>query len=185
MSSPISAHQRRRTPRARMSPALQASKKEMTMTLTFRTSPAKVAKPGFVRSILELLGVVFFRFRPLPRVWGWWLVAVNGASLAFISTVEAQVVLAVTVVAVLLQSLAYQRIGFTRILGITHYAWIPMFAWLGMRLDHILPNQPLAIWLAVLLATNTISLVVDTIDAARFLRGERQPHYHWTKGEAT
>ena len=50
-----------------------------------------------------------------------WLVAVNGASLAFISTVEAQVVLIVTVVAVVLQSLAYQRIGFTRILGITHY----------------------------------------------------------------
>ena len=155
------------------------------MNLSFQTAPAKVAKPGFVRSILELLGVVFFRFRPVPRVWGWWLVAVNGASLAFISTVEAQVVFAATVVAVLLQSLAYQRIGFTRILGITHYAWIPMFAWMGMRLDHILLNQPLAIWLAVLLATNTVSLVIDTIDAARFLRGERQPHYHWTKREAT
>jgi hypothetical protein len=155
------------------------------MNFTFHTSSAKVTKPGFVRSILELLGIVFLRFRPVPRVWGWWLVAVNGASLAFISTVEAQVVLAVTVVAVLLQSLVYQKIGFTRILGITHYAWIPMFAWLRMRLDHILLNQPLAMWLTVLLATNTASLVIDTIDAARFLRGERQPHYHWTKREAT
>ena len=155
------------------------------MNLTFYTSPAKVTKPGFVRSILELLGVVFFRFRPVPRVWASWLVAVNGASLAFISTVEAQVVLIVTGVAVVLQSLAYQRIGFTRILGITHYCWIPMFGWLGMRLDYILLNQSLAIWLAVLLATNTVSLVIDTVDAARFLRGERQPHYHWTKSEAT
>src|SRR5262245_22277356 len=155
----------------------------MTMSLTFH-SPATDAKPGLVRSILELLGVVLIRFRPVPRVWGWWLVAVNGASLAFISTVEAQVVLAVTIVAVFLQSLAYQRIGFTRILGVTHYAWIPMFAWLGMRLDHILQNEPLAIWLAALLATNTVSLMIDTIDAARFLRGERQPHYHWTKRQA-
>jgi len=153
--------------------------------MTSNTAPAMPAKPGFVRSILELLGVVLIRFRPVPRVWGWWLVAVNGASLAFIATVEAQVVLAVTVVAILLQSLAYQRIGFTRILGITHCAWIPMFAWLGMRLDHIVLNQPLAIWLSVLLATNTVSLVIDTIDAARFLRGERQPHYYWTNSEAT
>jgi len=153
--------------------------------MTSNTAPAMPAKPGFVRSILELLGVVLLRFRPVPRVWGWWLVAVNGASLAFIATVEAQVVLAVTVVAILLQSLAYQRIGFTRILGITHCAWIPMFAWLGMRLDHIVLNQPLAIWLSVLLATNTVSLVIDTIDAARFLRGERQPHYYWTNSEAT
>jgi CBS domain containing-hemolysin-like protein len=155
------------------------------MNFTFHTSSAKVTKPGFVRSILELLGVVFFRFRPVPRVWGWWLVAVNSASLAFISTIEAQAVLIVTVVAVVLQSLAYQRIGFTRILGITHYAWIPMFAWLGTRLDHILLNQPLTIWLAVLLATNTVSLVIDTMDVARFLRGERQPHYHWAKSETT
>jgi len=155
------------------------------MSLTFHTSPAKLAKPSFVRSILELLGVVFFRFRPVPRVWASWLVAVNGASLAFISTVEAQVVLVVTVVVVLLQSLAYQRTGFTRILGITHYGWIPMFAWLGMRLDHILLNHPLAMWLAILLATNTVSLVIDTVDVARFLRGERRPHYHCTKSEAT
>ena len=42
-------------------------------------------------------------------------------SAPFISTVEAQVVLIVTVVAVVLYSLAYQRIGFTRVLGITHY----------------------------------------------------------------
>jgi hypothetical protein len=153
------------------------------MTSTFHPSPAKVTRPGFVRSVLELLGVVFFRFRPIPRVWGWWLVAVNSASLAFIPAVEAQVVLIVTTAVVVLQALSYQRIGFTRILGITHYVWIPMFAWMGMRLDHILLNQPLAVWLAVLLATNTVSLVIDTIDVARFLRGERRPYYYWTKGE--
>jgi hypothetical protein len=155
------------------------------MSLTFHTSPAKLTKPSFVRSILELLGVVLLRFRPVPRVWASWLVAVNAASLAFISTVEAQVVLVVTVVVVVLQSLAYQRTGFTRILGVTHYSWIPMFAWLSMRLDHILLNHPLAMWLAILLATNTVSLVIDTVDVARFLRGERRPHYHWAKSEAT
>jgi len=155
------------------------------MSLTFHTSPAKPTKPSLVRSILELFGVIFFRFRPVPRACASWLVVVNGASLAFISTVEAQVVLAATVVVVLLQSLAYQRTGFTRILGITHYGWIPMFAWLGMRLDHVLLNHPLAMWLAILLATNTVSLVIDTVDVARFLRGERRPHYHWAKSEAT
>ena len=37
----------------------------------------------------------------------------------------------------------------------------------------------LAIWLALLLVTNLASCVVDTIDAIRFLRGERAPHYRW------
>ena len=34
-------------------------------------------------------------------------------------------------------------------------------------------------WLALLFATNMVSMVVDAIDAARFLRGERAPHYRW------
>ena len=45
----------------------QASKREMTMNLTFYTSPAKVTKPGFVRSILELLGVISFASARYPE----------------------------------------------------------------------------------------------------------------------
>lgn len=134
---------------------------------------------GFLIRMLELFGVVFLRFRPVPRLWCIWLVGVNVACLYFITHVEAQVVLAVTAVAVATQTLIYQRIGFTRILGSTHALWIPMFAWMATRLDTIMSDPALADWLALLLVTNIVSLVVDTIDAVRFWRGERAPHYRW------
>ena len=134
---------------------------------------------GFLIRMLELFGVVFLRFRPVPRVWGAWLVAVNLGCLYFITHIEAQVVLAVTAIAVLAQTLIYQRIGFTRILGATHILWVPMFVWIATRRDIVAADPALAKWLALLFVTNLVSLVVDTIDAIRFLRGERAPHYSW------
>jgi hypothetical protein len=140
---------------------------------------------SFLINALELFGVVLLQFRPLPRMWGVWLVAVNLACLLLITHVEAQVVLATTVVAVAAQTLIYQRIGFTRILGSTHILWLPMFAWMATRLDAITSVPKLADWLAVLLITNLVSAAVDTIDAIRFLRGERAPHYRWNVASQT
>jgi hypothetical protein len=133
----------------------------------------------FLIRMLELFGVVFLRFRAVPRLWCVWLVGVNLACLYFIANIEAQVVLAVTVAAVVAQTLIYQRIGFTRILGSTHVLWLPMFAWMATRADTIADDPALANWLVLLFATNMVSLVVDAIDAVRFLRGERTPHYRW------
>ena len=140
---------------------------------------------GFLIRMLELFGVVFLRFRPVPRLWGFWLVGVNVTCLYFITHIEAQVVLAVTAVAVVAQTLIYQRTGFTRILGSTHVLWVPMFAWMATRIDTIMGEPDLAAWLLVLFATNMVSLVVDTIDAVRFLRGERTPHYRWNLANQT
>jgi hypothetical protein len=133
----------------------------------------------FLTHMLKLFGVIFLRFRPVPRLWCVWLVDVNVACLYFITHTEAQVVLAVTTIAVAAQTLIYQRIGFTRILGSTHVLWVPMFGWMATRIDTIMTEPALAKWLVVLFATNMVSMVVDTIDAIRFLRGERTPYYRW------
>ncbi len=135
---------------------------------------------GFLIRMLELFGVVFLRFRPVPRVWCVWLVGVNLTCLYFITHIEAQVVLAVTVVAVVSQTLIYQNIGFTRILGSTHVLWVPMFAWMATRIDTIMSEPAIANWLVLLFVTNMVSIALDTIDAVRFLHGERTPHYRWT-----
>jgi hypothetical protein len=94
--------------------------------------------------------VIYLRFRPIPRLW---LVGVNAACLIFITHVEAQVVLAVTAIAVAGQTLLYQRMGFTRVLGRTHVLWIPMFAWMATRRDTIVNEPALASWLLLLFAT--------------------------------
>lgn len=136
-----------------------------------------MSKIGFIKSVLEIAGIVLLRFRPLPRAWAVWLVGVNLASLYFIAHLEAQVVLAVTLLAVGLQALSYQRTRFTRILGLSHIFWIPMFAWMATRIDHIAQVPALRDWLIALLLTNSVSMIIDTIDAIRFWRGEREPHY--------
>jgi hypothetical protein len=89
------------------------------------------------------------------------------------------VVLGVTVLAVVAQTLVYGRLGFTRVLGTAHILWLPMFAWMAFRLDAIAADPALGKWLAVLLATNAVSLVIDCSDVFRFIKGERSPHYQW------
>jgi hypothetical protein len=135
---------------------------------------------GFFRSVLELLGIVLVRFRPMQRIWGAWLVAVNAASLLFIQHLEAQIALGAVGVALLAQALIYQRKGFIRLLGVTHVIWIPMLTWMTLRLD-TLPRDETAfhVWLVTLIATNAVSLAIDAWDATRFILGERRPYYAW------
>ena len=135
---------------------------------------------GIFRSVFELFGIVLVRFRPVQRIWGAWLVAVNAASVLFIQHVEAQVALGAVGVAVLAQTLIYQRKRFIRLLGVTHFLWVPMLAWIALRLD-TLPKEETAfhVWLITLIATNAVSLAIDAWDATRFIRGERRPYYAW------
>ena len=135
---------------------------------------------GIVRSAAELFGIVLLRFRPLPRLWGAWLVAVNLGALLFIGHVEAQVAVAAVGAAVIAQALIYQRRRFVRILGTTHVLWVPMLAWMALRLGSIpAEDAEFRAWLVALMATNAVSLGVDARDAVRFIRGDRRPYYAW------
>ena len=135
---------------------------------------------GFFQSVFELFGIVLVRFRPVPRIWGTWLVAVNSACLLFIGHIEAQVTLSAVGVAVLAQALIYQRKHFIRLLGLTHFLWIPMLTWIAMRLDAISKDEnAFRIWLITLIATNAVSLAIDALDAMRFVFGDRRPYYTW------
>jgi hypothetical protein len=137
-------------------------------------------KIGLFRSVFELFGIVLVRFRPVQRIWGAWLVAVNSASLLFIQHIEAQVTLGAVGVAVLAQALIYQRRRFIRLLGVTHVLWIPMLTWMALRLD-TLPREETEfhVWLIMLVTTNAVSLAIDAWDATRFVLGERRPYYVW------
>jgi hypothetical protein len=135
---------------------------------------------GIFRSVFELFGIVLVRFRPVQRIWGTWLIAVNTACLLFIQHIEAQVTLGAVGVAVLAQALIYQRKRFIRLLGATHVLWVPMLTWMALRLD-TLPKEETAFraWLLTLIATNAVSMAIDAWDATRFILGERRPYYVW------
>jgi hypothetical protein len=131
------------------------------------------------RSILELFGIVFLRFRAVPRIWVAWLVAVNAAGVLFIEHIEAQVVLGAVGLAVLAQALIYQRKRFIRLLGVTHFIWVPMFTWIVLRLGAVPVVSSFHVWILALFATNAFCLVIDTVDLTRFILGDRKPYYTW------
>jgi hypothetical protein len=141
----------------------------------------KTSEIGIVRAVFELFGIVLVRFRPVQRLWGTWLVAVNVAALLFVGHVEAWVALGAVGVAVVAQALIYRRRRFVRILGATHFfVWIPMFAWMATRM-HAIPAGETAFraWLFLLIATNSICLAIDACDSTRFVLGDRHPYYVW------
>ena len=134
----------------------------------------------FFVSLLNVAGITFFRFRPVPRMWCVWLVAVNLACVFHLGHVEGQVVFVVSIAAVLVQVVLHQRLGFVRLLGVAHVLWLPMLAWLAMRAGTISTEPSLQAWVVALAATNIVSLIVDGIDVTRYIRGERLPHYSWS-----
>ena len=141
---------------------------------------AATSVPTFPHAIAELIGIVAFRFRAVPRAWALWLVAVNSSAVAFLPRVEALVTLLVVTIALVVQAVIYRRLRFVRLLGVSHALWVPMLLWFASRLALIpAEDRMFHAWLVTLMVTNTISLIVDAIDLGRFLRGERQPHYTW------
>ncbi len=108
------------------------------------------------------------------RVWLAGLVALNMVgSLVFIERLEAQVVLASTMLGAMLMIFITARTGFSRLLGLGHAPWVPMMAFVGWRLATTPIEGTYRAWLIGLLVVNAISLAFDTVDVIRWLRGDR------------
>ena len=76
----------------------------------------------------------------------------------------------VTDVAVLLTAMT----GFTRLLGLAHLVWIPLILWLFSRLEQVPGDSVYGIWIQAVMVLNSVSLVLDTANVYRYVRGERQ-----------
>ena len=96
---------------------------------------------GFFKANFEFGVIMLTKFRLVPRLWLIALVIVNMASLVFIDTIEARVVLGAFVISVIMMTETYRRLGFVRLLGTGHILWVPMVPWLWMRLDQTPPLE--------------------------------------------
>jgi len=108
------------------------------------------------------------------RLWVGLLVVINavGGSV-FIRTLEGRLTLGTLMVGGLIMSLLHQRVGMVRLLGVGHVFWLGLVPWLVLRLDGIAPG-PLRAWIWTVLSVNSVSLVIDVVDVARYLRGDRK-----------
>ncbi len=124
----------------------------------------------------------FIRFNKgmmrMPFYWQPWLLLLVTANVAiplfFVDRFEAQMVLGTMVINVILMTFLTGLTGFSRLLGLGHYPWFPLLYFLWTRLDQIPADDFFGIWIRILMVLNALSLVMDTVDAARYVAGERE-----------
>ena len=113
-------------------------------------------------------------YAPHWRIWVGLLVVENFlAPIFFITIPEGQVVLGTGMAAVVIQLVIFSRLGFVRLLGLSHAPWIWLVFWLWGRLEAAGLEGALGYWMGALIVVNSLSLVIDVVDLLRYLRGER------------
>ncbi len=115
----------------------------------------------------------------MPKPWLAWiglLIAVNMvAPLFFLATPEAQLTLLGFALGGLSQMAIFGKLGWVRLLGVGHLPWVPLVIWLLFRVQSGEAAGAFALWLWALIVLDGISLVIDTVEVVRFLRGDRAP----------
>ncbi len=96
--------------------------------------------------------------------------------LFFAGTLEGKAVLGAFVVGALLQGWIFSAKGFVRLLWIGHIVWVPMVAWLWIRLEVAPAGSLFRYWLLATIVLVSLSLFIDAVDIIRYLRGERDPY---------
>ena len=130
---------------------------------------------------LEILWIVLFRFRPLPRLWAIALILVNAGALFFLNTPYGLAVLGAAFAGIAVMAVIHARLGFVRLLGIGHAFWIPILIWFAADPPDRTATPLLHDWVMTVIVFNMISLAVDAVDVGRYVAGDRDPHYVWAQ----
>ncbi len=115
------------------------------------------------------------------QFWIQWMVVANlGGVLFIIGRRDARwylrpepAVVVVTMVAnVLFMGWLFEQVGYVRLLGLSHVIfWTPLLIWLWRRRQGI-EGRVLRGYVWTVGLTNTVSLVIDYVDVARYLAGD-------------
>jgi hypothetical protein len=64
--------------------------------------------------------------------------------------------------------------GFNRLLGLSHVLWwTPLLVYLARQRPRLVAHTTFSRWVGILLATIALSLILDYLDVARYLFGDR------------
>ncbi len=128
-----------------------------------------------MKAMMDLMKTMNLMAKPW-RMWlGLLIVANMLMPILFIQTREAQVVLISMMVAMTIMTVIFKAKGFVRLLGLGHLPWIPMIPWLWTRLDPTSIDGLFEYWLIAVITLNSVTVIIDTVDVARYVKGERTP----------
>ncbi len=115
------------------------------------------------------------------QLWIQWMVVANLGGVAFIIgrrdagwhlRPEPAVVVITMIANVLFMGWLFEQVGYVRLLGLSHVIfWTPLLIWLWRRRQGI-EGRVLRGYLWTVGLTNTVSLVIDYVDVARYLAGD-------------
>lgn len=95
-------------------------------------------------------------------LWVLFLMLVNMASLAFWQEAVAQLIFMNFLASAMLMMGLYARYGFSKILGLGHFPWIPLLAYVVIKIPTA--EASFKQYLLILSVSMAVSLVFDTID---------------------
>ncbi|MBX9660339.1 MAG: hypothetical protein K2X00_17410 [Nitrospiraceae bacterium] len=101
-------------------------------------------------------------------LWVLFLMLVNMASLAFWKETVAQLIFMNFLASAMLMMGLYARYGFTKILGLGHVPWVPLLAYVVIKIPTV--EASFKQYLLILSVSMAISLVLDTIDVWKYFR---------------
>ncbi len=111
---------------------------------------------------------------PALQAWVFWLIVVNSAAIFFLRRAEARWVLGAWLVNVVLMTVLCELNGYNRLLGLSHVlVWTPLLVLLHRRRSGLSGDRLFDGWIRTLFVTNLLSLVIDYVDVARYLLGDR------------
>ena len=105
-------------------------------------------------------------------LWVLFLMLINMASFAFWQEAVAQLILINFLASAMLMMGLYSRYGFTKILGLGHFPWIPLLAHVVTQISAA--EASFKRYLLVLSISMAISLVLDTIDVWNYFRNRER-----------
>lgn len=112
--------------------------------------------------------------QPAPlSYWLSWMALMNVlVPVVFIRRFEGRAIIGTFLLNAVFMSLLYDQLGYGKHLGLAHVVfWTPLVLWLAARFDTIRSGGGIfPIYIVALIATNTISLVIDYIDVINALR---------------
>ena len=115
----------------------------------------------------------------MAKPWQAWMVLLVLMNLVlplfFLGKPEATVVLVGIMVSMFIMMTLFARLGFVRLLGLGHIPWLLTVPWLWLRLGQTMESGPFYYWLLAVVVLDSISLVIDAVDVARYWMGERTP----------
>jgi len=130
--------------------------------------------------IAERLSRIWHSARALPlwvQAWVLILIAVNTASFFMTDTPTGQwTAIAWIIVIVANTVISLISAGITRAMSLPHVIWLPLVGWLIWRLwlgGAPAPTGTEATYAVIVTIVNAISLVFDTVDSWKWLKGDR------------